>query len=407
MDDEIDDIDRVSGLPDFLLHRILSFLPRKDANQTCVLSKRWNYIWDTSPVFDFDQDIYIPDPIAFTPKYRKQAREFINFVDKSLQRFSCCNLLMEKLELRMRLIERNHFPMIDQWLALFLNLDSGVQEMRLMVKTGYSDYDDDDGIYTLPKTTFVAKSISGPSKLDRLQKLSLEFVNISESVIQNIDRNCHNLNYLYLQNICGLKTLQISKLNKLETVTIVSTGYLRDLESVNIDAPNLKYFRIDANGPKCCISLNSCYNLKELRLSGCGITDDLLHWYPSRFPFIEVLEISNCSLLRKFEISAQRLKRLRLFFGCLGVERIQVNAPTLSIFECMTFNKPVLIPENVPCLMKIVYAMHRVADSSWFSELRKSLGHLPQRKLFTVEIHPCKASTYASLSLFSNIYACL
>lgn len=36
---EIDQIDRISGLPDFILHRILSFLRNKEAIQTFVLSK--------------------------------------------------------------------------------------------------------------------------------------------------------------------------------------------------------------------------------------------------------------------------------------------------------------------------------------------------------------------------------
>jgi hypothetical protein len=34
--------DRISGLPDELLHRIMSFLPARDAVRTCVLSPRWH-----------------------------------------------------------------------------------------------------------------------------------------------------------------------------------------------------------------------------------------------------------------------------------------------------------------------------------------------------------------------------
>lgn len=63
---------------------------------------------------------------------------------------------------------------------------------------------------TLPETTFVAKSFSGSSKLDRLEKISLCWV-----VIKNIVRHCPNLNHLDLEKFCGLKTLQISKLYKL------------------------------------------------------------------------------------------------------------------------------------------------------------------------------------------------
>lgn len=61
MDGKIDEkeMDRISNLPDFILHEILSFLPRKDAAITCVLSKRWNFIWDSFPIFEFGQSIYV------------------------------------------------------------------------------------------------------------------------------------------------------------------------------------------------------------------------------------------------------------------------------------------------------------------------------------------------------------
>ncbi|CAL4914444.1 unnamed protein product [Urochloa decumbens] len=37
--------DRIGALPDEILHRVLSFLPAQQAVQTCVLSRRWLYLW--------------------------------------------------------------------------------------------------------------------------------------------------------------------------------------------------------------------------------------------------------------------------------------------------------------------------------------------------------------------------
>ncbi|KAI3839933.1 hypothetical protein MKW92_039364 [Papaver armeniacum] len=45
--------DRISTLPDSLIHHILSFIDTKFAVQTCVLSKRWRYTWTTMPVLNF------------------------------------------------------------------------------------------------------------------------------------------------------------------------------------------------------------------------------------------------------------------------------------------------------------------------------------------------------------------
>jgi len=45
--------DRLSKLPDEIIHRIFSTLDAKDVVQTSILSKRWRYIWISVPVLNF------------------------------------------------------------------------------------------------------------------------------------------------------------------------------------------------------------------------------------------------------------------------------------------------------------------------------------------------------------------
>ncbi|CAD6253244.1 unnamed protein product [Miscanthus lutarioriparius] len=48
------DLDRLSALPDCLLHVILSSLRARQVVQTCVLSTRWRHLWRSVPCLDVD-----------------------------------------------------------------------------------------------------------------------------------------------------------------------------------------------------------------------------------------------------------------------------------------------------------------------------------------------------------------
>ncbi|KAL5731113.1 hypothetical protein ACHQM5_003872 [Ranunculus cassubicifolius] len=65
--------DRVSNLPEDVLHCILSFLPTKYAVSTSVLSTRWKYLWTSIHNLEFCDEL---------PKFSKLSKLFPDFVDR-------------------------------------------------------------------------------------------------------------------------------------------------------------------------------------------------------------------------------------------------------------------------------------------------------------------------------------
>ncbi|CAN1147846.1 F-box/LRR-repeat protein At3g59200, partial [Linum perenne] len=54
-------INRLSDLPDSILHHILSFLDTKSFVQTCILSRRWRYVWKYVDVLTFSKSSFQPN----------------------------------------------------------------------------------------------------------------------------------------------------------------------------------------------------------------------------------------------------------------------------------------------------------------------------------------------------------
>ncbi|XP_058111755.1 putative F-box protein At1g49610 [Magnolia sinica] len=75
--------DRISDLPDFLIHEILSHLEMKDVVKTSVLSASWKHVWTQTPVLNFKHD----HDIGFVNRYRS-VEDFFRFV--------CCSLALHK-----------------------------------------------------------------------------------------------------------------------------------------------------------------------------------------------------------------------------------------------------------------------------------------------------------------------
>uniref|UniRef100_A0A0D3GWC5 F-box domain-containing protein n=1 Tax=Oryza barthii TaxID=65489 RepID=A0A0D3GWC5_9ORYZ len=88
MDDSTDAADRLTNLPDELIHRIISFLPTRDAVRTCILSSSWRNFWEYANRVDFNT-------ADFASK-----NGFASFVDSRMARYESKGLSIDSFWIR-------------------------------------------------------------------------------------------------------------------------------------------------------------------------------------------------------------------------------------------------------------------------------------------------------------------
>ncbi|KAK3219851.1 hypothetical protein Dsin_013821 [Dipteronia sinensis] len=224
MGDTVEDneIDRISELPPFIVHQIMSHLLVKEVAQTSILSKRWQYLQRSFPIFDFDEAyryfMEISCPIFFRSKrgrLRINIRRFIEYVNASLLRFCELKFSMQKLRILISLLDiKESSCVLDKWIGLAT--ENGVKELDFDVRTLT------DSAYTLPGIIFSAKllttlklagcKLEQPSDTIRflsLKSLTLNYVCISEVMLQKITSECVLLEELSMSNCWGAKRVHV------------------------------------------------------------------------------------------------------------------------------------------------------------------------------------------------------
>ncbi|KXG26362.1 F-box/LRR-repeat protein At3g58930 [Sorghum bicolor] len=74
--------DRLSALPDCLLHEIMSRMKARQVVQTCVLSARWRHLWRSVPCFDADEGEF-----EFTVAEARAAPTFPDLLEMRWEKF--------------------------------------------------------------------------------------------------------------------------------------------------------------------------------------------------------------------------------------------------------------------------------------------------------------------------------
>ncbi|KAJ0014287.1 hypothetical protein Pint_19738 [Pistacia integerrima] len=323
MENRIDNLDRISALPDEILHHILSFVSPKQAVRTSVLSKSWKEMWHTCPILVLDDD-QSRDRFA-------RAKEVLKCMEQTLLNRHMEMISLTKLMISLLFFWDDEFvALIDRCVCFAIGSNVNELELRFPIFGGG---------YNLPQIVFCAKSIN-VLELYRcnlshprigvqlsLRKLCLVGVYVDDQMIENLFARCPSIEYLTIESSGGFKSLELFSLRKLHEVKM---SHNDELEKVEINALNVHSVSI-TDMKTCVINVASCKNLKFLLLSELSIKDDWLCNVISDFSLLQFLSITSCDELRSIKISSPSLKELVINGSDLVAVRLET--PNLSIFK--------------------------------------------------------------------------
>ncbi|KAL3833052.1 hypothetical protein ACJIZ3_007788 [Penstemon smallii] len=268
-------VDRLSPLPDDILHRILSFLDFLDVARTCVLSKRWRDVWMSVPCLNFDMNEW-------------------DFIKWAL-------LLRDGSEIRRIHITFDEIEQLN-WLLRFA-ASKKVQELSFIDGEPCEEELEFPRLLckTLKSLTVHFKNeitIRVSTAFSSLKSLVLEGVVMSRDAAEKLlSSDCVELEDVYLEEIFvgDLEIINISA-RKLKNLTIKNICYCDGftlarsfISKLNICAPNLVSFSYE--GPMICgFAFLDTVSLQHISIriphipSACeGLEDETFLPCPTRF----------------------------------------------------------------------------------------------------------------------------
>ncbi|XP_062078535.1 putative F-box/LRR-repeat protein At4g15060 [Humulus lupulus] len=259
--------DRISKLPDTVIVHILSFRLTEDVVRTCLLSKRWKFMWYSVPkLFFSDSSDTGPD-----------SQKFYNYIDNCLEHrkkgmYFIVDSAIASFKLQMYYCyRRSKARRLDKWLDFAV--ENKVKELSLRL------WPEKDNV----KNDVLSKSLLDCPSLEKLLLTS-----------------CHDLS---IDNPLQLRSSSLKFMQILFSISL-------QVEAVNLESLLLR------DNPVCFekIKFSACKAIRNLKLEFCrwSMPDhssfaDLI----SNFPLLENLTLENCygmSRLGHLKISGQHLK---------------------------------------------------------------------------------------------------
>ncbi|XP_074282008.1 uncharacterized protein LOC141606677 isoform X2 [Silene latifolia] len=329
-------IDRISELPEFILHTILSMLDTKEAGRASVLSKKWYDAWSSIPVLDFNPQYF--------QKYGNRrhnydddtVERFVGFIDKTMERYFTRKYRITKFYLMLPKVDEKIETLVDKW--IMIAVQNQIQSLEILIRGCRNNY-------RLPEILFCAKSLKylkcggiilpfyGTMELNSLEYLALIPNTLDADMLQKIISSCPlvELDIAYDEVFSPVWIPWMKKVNG----EVKSRG-TRTMQSNLQESPLQKfvYSSISVELPwPWDMNLVALKNLRKLEFNCVPLTDDIVSELSNGLVVLESLIIVSCSLLKCINISSNSLKQLRIT-DSLEIEKATIDAPKLLEFLC-------------------------------------------------------------------------
>lgn len=236
-------VDRLSHLPDDLLHHILSLLPSTNLRaQTSVLSRRFRHLWISTPSLDFS---YPSDSATV--------------IDRCLRLYP--NSTLRRVRITFLSPDPPPIGSLDHWnrfaasrsatdLALCFDIDtlSSLTDEKPQLRP--SLFFLSSSISSLKLSCFTFPQIAAESFLGfpSLKTLVLEYVSISDEAVDFLIKKSPFLDNLSLNCCPDVTRIEINSVRnpKVENLKLAICRINENNDRVVVDAPSLRFF--DYNG---------------------------------------------------------------------------------------------------------------------------------------------------------------
>ncbi|KAL5710565.1 hypothetical protein ACHQM5_021112 [Ranunculus cassubicifolius] len=360
--------DRLSNMPDEILHHIIALLPTAEAASTCFLSRRWRYLWKYFHTLDFDETLDVR-------KLKRLVNQMLRGHHHSID--------LESFRLRMDLdttsYKENDFLLqLDEWVRRVVmynvrKLDLMLWGVRVLYRLPRCVVG--SGLITTLRLTNCGFEDTGIINLVSLRKLCLRKVEIATSTMREVISNCLVLEYLHLDLCDKMEALEGRSLS-LKSIKVMKCY---NLKNFRMDIPNIELFKFH-NGTSPFVNQCQFRMLKIVSLVA-EINNAMLRDLTSKCLLLEDLSLVRCTILNQIKISNDRLKRLKLC-NCNELKTVELDAMGLKYFEYVGKEVVELTQFNTPSKVEVRIELNECKIEP--DKLKTFLGMFNHVKLVTL-----------------------